>query len=663
MNTIDAGLLKELFIAGFEALEAKKEYVNELNVFPVPDGDTGTNMTMTIQSAVKEVKALKDDSMESLCKAISSGSLRGARGNSGVILSQLLRGFTKTIKEYDEIDTDIMAEAFEKAVNTAYKAVMKPKEGTILTVAKAGSDMATYLTGSDIDIVTYMEAVIEHMRNVLNQTPDMLPVLKEAGVVDSGGEGLLVILEGAFVLLAGRIPKPEGAKKPDISNIKKKKSVAKKPEPAKKPEVKSKKQEKKVYSPVKSKADISTADIQFGYCTEFIIVLEKEFDDFKERELKVFLEAIGDSIVVVADDDIVKVHVHTNMPGIALQKALTYGSLSKIKIDNMREEHNELLMNELSETVAAEDDGEEAVEEADMPEETIAEADAQEEAIPEADIPEENIAEVDVPEEVIEEADMPEETIAEADVPEEVIAEADIPEETTEEADMPEESGKPLKPAGFITVSAGEGLSKIFAGLGADIIIEGGQTMNPSTEDMLNAIERIDAETIFILPNNSNIILAAQQTKLMCEDKQIIVIPSKTIPQGIMAMLNYMPTRSISDNEKAMISEMDNVKSGAVTYSIRDTVVQGHEIKQGDIMGIENGTIINTGVQVMATTVELIKNLIDEDTELITLYYGKDTTEDEANLIASNILKDYPDIEVEVHYGGQPVYYYYLSVE
>lgn len=653
MNTIDAGLLKELFIAGFEALEAKKEYVNELNVFPVPDGDTGTNMTMTIQSAVKEVKALKDDSMESLCKAISSGSLRGARGNSGVILSQLLRGFTKTIKEYDEIDTDIMAEAFEKAVNTAYKAVMKPKEGTILTVAKAGSDMATYLTGSDIDIVTYMEAVIEHMRNVLNQTPDMLPVLKEAGVVDSGGEGLLVILEGAFVLLAGRIPKPEGAKKPDISNIKKKKSVAKKPEPAKKPEVKSKKQEKKVYSPVKSKADISIADIQFGYCTEFIIVLEKEFDDFKERELKVFLEAIGDSIVVVADDDIVKVHVHTNMPGIALQKALTYGSLSKIKIDNMREEHNELLMNELSETVAAEDDGEEAVEEADMPEKTIAEADAQEEAIPEADIPEENIAEVDVPEEII----------AEADMPEEDIAEEDVPEETTEEADMPEESDKPLKPAGFITVSAGEGLSKIFAGLGADIIIEGGQTMNPSTEDMLNAIERIDAETIFILPNNSNIILAAQQTKLMCEDKQIIVIPSKTIPQGIMAMLNYMPTRSISDNEKAMISEMDNVKSGAVTYSIRDTVVQGHEIKQGDIMGIENGTIINTGVQVMATTVELIKNLIDEDTELITLYYGKDTTEDEANLIASNILKDYPDIEVEVHYGGQPVYYYYLSVE
>ncbi len=668
MNTIDAGLLKELFIAGFEALEAKKEYVNELNVFPVPDGDTGTNMTMTIQSAVKEVKALKDDSMESLCKAISSGSLRGARGNSGVILSQLLRGFTKTIKEYDEIDTDIMAEAFEKAVNTAYKAVMKPKEGTILTVAKAGSDMATYLTGSDIDIVTYMEAVIEHMRNVLNQTPDMLPVLKEAGVVDSGGEGLLVILEGAFVLLAGRIPKPEGAKKPDISNIKKKKSVAKKPEPAKKPEVKSKKQEKKVYSPVKSKADISTADIQFGYCTEFIIVLEKEFDDFKERELKVFLEAIGDSIVVVADDDIVKVHVHTNMPGIALQKALTYGSLSKIKIDNMREEHNELLMNELSETVAAEDDGEEAVAEADMPEETIAEADAQEEAITEADIPEENIAEVDVPEEVIAEADIPEEDIAEdvpeeTDVPEEDIAEEDVPEETTEEADMPEESDKPLKPAGFITVSAGEGLSKIFAGLGADIIIEGGQTMNPSTEDMLNAIERIDAETIFILPNNSNIILAAQQTKLMCEDKQIIVIPSKTIPQGIMAMLNYMPTRSISDNEKAMISEMDNVKSGAVTYSIRDTVVQGHEIKQGDIMGIENGTIINTGVQVMATTVELIKNLIDEDTELITLYYGKDTTEDEANLIASNILKDYPDIEVEVHYGGQPVYYYYLSVE
>ena len=602
MNTIDATLLKELFIAGSEALEAKKEYVNELNVFPVPDGDTGTNMTMTIASAVKEVKALQDDNMESLCKAISSGSLRGARGNSGVILSQLLRGFTRTIKEYSEIDTNIIGEAFEKAVNTAYKAVMKPKEGTILTVAKAGADMALYLADADIDIVTYMETVIEHMRDVLNQTPDMLPVLKEAGVVDSGGEGLLTILEGAFVLLEKRIPKPKEAKKPDINNIKKKKNVVKKPEPAKKTAAKSKKQERKVYSPAKSKADISTADIKFGYCTEFIIVLEHEFDDIKEEELKIFLESIGDSIVVVADDEIVKVHVHTNMPGIALQKALTYGSLSKIKIDNMREEHNELLVNESKE---------EAVEE------------AAEQAV--------------------------EETVEEA------------VEETVEET--VEEVKKPLKPAGFITISAGEGLSEIFAGLGADIIIEGGQTMNPSTEDMLNAIDSIDAETIFIMPNNSNIILAAEQAGELCEDKKIVVIPSKTIPQGIMAMLSYMPARNVEDNEKAMVEEMNNVKSGSVTYSIRDTVIQGHEIKQGDIMGIQDGTIINTGVQVMATTVELIKNLIDDDTELVTLYYGKDTTEDEANMIAGNITKEYPDIEVEVHYGGQPVYYYYLSVE
>lgn len=608
MGTIDARLLKELFIAGADALESKKEYVNELNVFPVPDGDTGTNMMMTLSSAVKEVESLKDITMENLCKAVSSGSLRGARGNSGVILSQLLRGFTRVIRECDEIDTVIMSEAFEKAVDTAYKAVMKPKEGTILTVARAGADMAVYLADSDIDIVTYIETVTEHMRNVLNQTPDMLPVLKEAGVVDSGGEGLLTILEGAFALLSERIPRPSDAKKPDISNIKKKKNVARKQEPARKTPVKSKKQERKVYSPAKSKADISTADIKFGYCTEFIIVLETEFDDNSETELKVFLEAIGDSIVVVADDEIVKVHVHTNMPGIALQKALTYGSLSRIKIDNMREQHNEVLMNE------AEDNSNE----------DISSSEAKSEEEPESEISESEMSESETP----------------------VKAESVY-----------------SKPVGFITVSAGEGLSEIFAGLGADIIIEGGQTMNPSTEDMLNAIERIDAETIFIMPNNSNIILAAGQAKDLCEDKNIVVIPSRTIPQGIMAMLNYMPTRSVSDNEKAMLDEMKNVKSGEITYSIRDTVIQGHEIKQGDIMGIQDGEIKAVGVQVMATTVELIDTLIDDDTELVTLYYGKDTTEDEANLIADNIRRNHPYVEVEVHYGGQPVYYYYLSVE
>lgn len=591
MDTIDAKLLKDMFIAGADALDSKKEYVNDLNVFPVPDGDTGTNMTMTIQSAVREVKALTSVSMIELCKAISSGSLRGARGNSGVILSQLLRGFTKCVREYDTIDTNVCAEAFERAVETAYKAVMKPKEGTILTVARAGSDMATYLADSDIDMTTYMETIISHMRDVLSKTPDMLPVLKEAGVVDSGGEGLLVILEGAAKLLAERMPKPEGAKAPDISAMKKN-TKPKKREQSKKTAA-PKKQERKVYSPAKSKADISTADIQFGYCTEFIIELEREFDSRNEDEFKIFLEAIGDSIVVVADDEIIKVHVHTNMPGIALQKALTYGSLSRIKIDNMREEHNEILAKE----------------------ETGLENDA-------TDTEENNVSE--------------------------------------SKADKPKE---PRKPAGFITVSVGTGLSEIFAGLGADVIIEGGQTMNPSTEDMLNAIDSINADVIYIMPNNSNIILAAEQAAALTEDKTVVVIPSKSIPQGIMALINYMPNRTTEENQNIMTEEMMNVKSGAVTYSVRDTVIKGREIKQGDIMGISDSEILNTGAQVMSTTVELINKLIDKDTELVTLYYGSDTTEDEANLIADKVTEEHPDIEVEVHFGGQPVYYYYLSVE
>lgn len=591
MDTIDAKLLKDMFIAGADALDSKKEYVNDLNVFPVPDGDTGTNMTMTIQSAAREVKALTSVSMIELCKAISSGSLRGARGNSGVILSQLLRGFTKCVREYDTIDTNVCAEAFERAVETAYKAVMKPKEGTILTVARAGSDMATYLADSDIDMTTYIETIISHMRDVLSKTPDMLPVLKEAGVVDSGGEGLLVILEGAAKILAERMPKPEGAKAPDISAMKKN-TTPKKREQSKKTAA-PKKQERKVYSPAKSKADISTADIQFGYCTEFIIELEREFDSRNEDEFKIFLEAIGDSIVVVADDEIIKVHVHTNMPGIALQKALTYGSLSRIKIDNMREEHNEILAKE----------------------ETGLENNA-------SDTEENNASE-----------------------------------------SKDDKSKEPRKPAGFITVSVGTGLSEIFAGLGADVIIEGGQTMNPSTEDMLNAIESINADVIYIMPNNSNIILAAEQAAALTEDKTVVVIPSKSIPQGIMALINYMPNRTTEENQNIMTEEMANVKSGAVTYSVRDTVIKGREIKQGDIMGISDSEILNTGAQVMSTTVELINKLVDKDTELVTLYYGNDATEDEANLIADKVSEEHPDIEVEVHFGGQPVYYYYLSVE
>lgn len=615
MNTIDAQLLKELFIAGATALDEKKEYVNELNVFPVPDGDTGTNMTMTIQSAVKEVEAVEDVNMENICKAISTGSLRGARGNSGVILSQLLRGLTRQMKEYDEIDVECLEAAFEKAVETAYKAVMKPKEGTILTVARAGAEAAAFLANAHLDIVTYCEAIIEHMRYVLNLTPEMLPVLKEAGVVDSGGEGLLIVLEGALAKLKEKFPQAGGGIVPDMAKLKKyaaalkpyeakgDKKAKKKDKPAPKKEAREATHARAPRKPA-AKSDISTADIKFGYCTEFIVVLEQEFTDKDEDEFKIFLEAIGDSIVVVSDDEIVKVHVHTNMPGIAIQKGLTYGSLTKMKIDNMREEHEERLMMEAK---AQENDetGKAAEEVSDVKE-----------------------------------------------TGEEVV------EETKEEAPVSNRDK-----AGFIAVSAGEGLSEIFAGLGANIVIEGGQTMNPSTEDILNAIDQVNADNIFIFPNNSNIILASQQAKSLVEDKNVIVVPSKTIPQGIMALLNYMDNKTAEENEETMIREMQNVKSGSVTYSIRDTVIQDVEIKQGDIMGIGDSGIINTGAQVLATTVELVSTLIDEDSELVTLYYGKDTTEDEANLIASTITKNNPDVEVEVHYGGQPVYYYFISVE
>lgn len=635
MNTMDADVLRDIFVAGASKLEEKKEYVNELNVFPVPDGDTGTNMTMTIQSAVREVQQIEDVNMDSVCKAISSGSLRGARGNSGVILSQLLRGFTRYIKEYETVDVDIIAAAFEKAVETAYKAVMKPKEGTILTVAKGGAKAACYLADKGLDVVSYFENIVRYMREVLAKTPDMLPVLKEAGVVDSGGEGLLIILEGALdkfkeleegggvvVDLSGI----SGAeiKAPDVSG----KSKPAKESTAKNAPVKTLKKADTVRPVPKSKADISTSDIKFGYCTEFIIMLEYKFDDKAEAEFKVFLEAIGDSIVVVADDEIVKVHVHTNMPGIAIQKALTYGSLTRMKIDNMREEHNERL--KLDEQKAKETASEENV--------TGEAAETAKESNETAGAPSSS-------------------AMAETETVEEVSAEGS-------EASMDETAEvKHEKEYGFIAVSAGAGLSEIFEGLGVDIVIEGGQTMNPSTEDILNAIDRISADNVFIFPNNSNIILASQQARSLVEDKNVVVIPSKTIPQGIMAMLNFMANKSPEDNEETMVREMANVKSGSVTYSIRDTVIQDIEIKQGDIMGIGDKGIMNTGSQVMATTVELVDKLIDEDSEIVTLYYGKDATEDEANLIADTIMKEHPEVEVEVHNGGQPVYYYLVSVE
>lgn len=543
MNTIDAKMLQKMFLAGAKNIEARKEIINELNVFPVPDGDTGTNMTMTIMAAAKEVGSIKEPTIQALAKAISGGSLRGARGNSGVILSQLFRGFSKEIQDYKEINVTIMANAFQRAVETAYKAVMKPKEGTILTVARGGAEKASELVSKTEDLVYFCTEVLKHMEVVLSKTPDMLPVLKEAGVVDSGGEGLLTILKGAFDALLGKEVVFDAEAVSKISPIV--------------PENK-------------------TVDIKFGYCTEFIIMLEKEYTMRTENGFKAYLESIGDSIVVVSDDGIVKVHVHTNDPGLAIQKALTYGSLTNMKIDNMREEHNERLIKQ-------------------------------------------------------------------------------------EEKEVVKDS--PKKEVGFISVSVGEGVNEIFKGLGVDYLIEGGQTMNPSTEDMLNAIEKVNAENIFILPNNKNIILAAEQARDLTEDKNIIVIPSKTIPQGITAVINYVYDRTTQENTDRMIQEMKRVKTGQVTYAVRDTSIDGKEIKQGNIMGIGDRSILSVGDDISQTTFQMIDELVDEDSELISIYYGAEMTSADGEGLADIVSEKYPEVDVEIHFGGQPIYYYVISVE
>ena len=557
-KTINVDVLAKMFLAGAQNIEAKKDYINELNVFPVPDGDTGTNMSMTIMSAAKEVTALKNPEMKDLAKAISSGSLRGARGNSGVILSQLLRGFTKAIKEEKEIDVLALAAACQRARDTAYKAVMKPKEGTILTVASGIATKAAEMAEETDDLEVFIPAVIEYAEEVLNKTPEMLPVLKEAGVVDSGGQGLLEVIKGGYDAFLG--------KEIDYSSIKPSTSVTMN----------------------KVNAE-DTADIKFGYCTEFIILTEKEFTEEDEHEFKKFLSSIGDSIVCVADDDVVKIHVHTNDPGLAIQKALTYGQLSKMKIDNMREEHQEKLIRDA---------------------EKLAEEQAKEEAAYEE-----------------------------------------------------KKTAEPRKAMGFITVSIGAGMNEIFKELGADYIIEGGQTMNPSTEDMLNAIDQVNADTVFILPNNKNIILAANQAKSLVEDKEIIVIPTKTVPQGITAIINFMPDADVKTNEEAMLEEIKNVKTGQMTYAVRDTHIDDKEIHEGDIMGIGDSGILAVGKDLEETTKELIANLVDEDSELISIYYGEEVSEEEAEKFAGEIEELYPDVDVDIQFGGQPIYYYVLAVE
>ncbi len=555
ITSINSSKLAKMFLAGAKNLDAKKEWINELNVFPVPDGDTGTNMTMTIMSAAREVSGLGENpEMKVLAKAISSGSLRGARGNSGVILSQLFRGFCKVVGEYDEIDVCVLSDAMQKAVETAYKAVMKPKEGTILTVAKGAADKALELANETDDLVYFCDEVIKHADYVLSQTPEMLPVLKQAGVVDSGGQGLMQVLKGAYDLLLGKevdytIEAPAAG-----SGF------------------------------VKISAE-TEAEIKFGYCTEFIIVLNKPMTDREELEFKAFLESIGDSIVVVADDEVTKTHVHTNDPGLAIQRALTFGSLSKIKIDNMREEHQEKLIKEA---------------------EKVAEQQA-------------------------------------------LVA--------------TEKKAEPRKEMGFVAVSIGEGMNEIFRGLGVDYIIEGGQTMNPSTEDMLNAIENVNADTVFILPNNSNIIMAANQAASIVDDKEIIVIPTKTVPQGITAVINYLPDVSAEENQEAMVEAISTVKTGQVTYAVRDTEIDGFEIKQNDYMGIGDKSILAVGTDMNTVTLQMLDKMIDEDTEMVSIYFGSDSSEDDASVIAEAIEEKYPDVDVEVNDGGQPIYYYVISVE
>lgn len=549
-KTINVEMLAKMFLAGAGNIEAKKEFINELNVFPVPDGDTGTNMSLTIMAAAKEVSALEKLNMKDLAKAISSGSLRGARGNSGVILSQLFRGFTKAIKEVKEIDCLILANALDKAKETAYKAVMKPKEGTILTVARGIADKGWELAEETDDLEVFIPEIIKHAEHVLSKTPDMLPVLKEAGVVDSGGQGLLEVLKGAYDAFLG--------KEIDYSAIASSTGAA----------------------VTKVGAEMAT-EIKFGYCTEFIIMAEREFTEEDEKTFKAYLESIGDSIVCVADDEIVKVHVHTNDPGLAIQKALTYGQLSRMKIDNMREEHEEKLIR-----------------------------DAQKLA-----------------------------------------------------KEQKEKKKEAQKEFGFIAVSIGEGLNEIFKELGVDYIIEGGQTMNPSTDDMLNAIDEVNAKHVFIFPNNKNITLAANQAKSLVKDKEVIVIPTKTVPQGITAIINFVPDLSAEENEEVMLEEIKNVKTGQVTYAVRDTHIDDKEIHKDDIMGIGDSGIIAVGTDIAATTKEMLETLVDEDSELISIYYGADVSEEDAEKLTAEIEEKYPSVDVDTHFGGQPIYYYVLAVE
>ena len=559
-NTIDAALLKKMFLAGAKNLEAKKEWINELNVFPVPDGDTGTNMTLTVMSAARDVSSIENPTMEDLCKAISSGSLKGARGNSGVILSQLLRGFTRGIKDHNELDTEVLSDAFNRAVETAYKAVMKPKEGTILTVARGAAEKAEeLLDDSDLTLEDFLQKVIEEADDVLTRTPDMLPVLKQAGVVDSGGQGLLEFLKGAQNAFLGKELDLEIGGASSGGSFQK----------------------------ITSETE---EEIRFGYCTEYIIVLNRPLKDAEEREYKNFLESIGDSIVVVADEDIVKTHVHTNEPGVALTRALTLGSLSRIKIDNMREEHQERLFKDAEKLAAQQKEAEQKA--------------AEQDAAP------------------------------------------------AEEKEI-----------GFLAVSVGDGLKAVFDDLGVDAVLSGGQTMNPSAGDILEMAEGIPARNVFILPNNKNIILAAEQAAKMCTDKKLLVIPTTTIPEGIVACVSYVAEMSLEENMTRMKEESALVKTVHVTYAVRDTELFGVSVKEGDYIAVDDKKILSNGADRDEVSLNSMEGLIDEDSAVVSVYYGEDVTEEEASSLAEKIEEAYPDVEVEVTSGGQSIYYYIISVE
>lgn len=544
--SIDGAMLKRMIIAGANHLEKNKQIVDELNVFPVPDGDTGTNMSLTVLAAAREVEKTDSNDVFEVAKAAASGSLRGARGNSGVILSQLFRGFSKGLQNHSNIDTVALAEAFESGVKTAYKAVMKPKEGTILTVAREAAEKALQLSLEMDNVEEFLKEVLAHAHVVLKKTPDMLPVLKQAGVVDAGGRGLLYIIEGALKAISS---KEEIHLEENISTGINQGS----------------------YSALSS---ISNEDITFGYCTEFIIN-RSDTSSSKVNELREFLNTIGDSIVVVDDDEVIKVHVHTDHPGQAIEKGLTLGSLTNMKIDNMREQHsNKVIVEEIKETKSQE-----------------------------------------------------------------------------------------KKPIGFIAVSIGEGIQEIFKGLGVDYIIQGGQTMNPSTEDILNAVEKVNAEKVIILPNNKNIILAAEQAQKLSKDKQVFVVPSKTIPQGISAMIGYEPDHSIDEVIESMNENMSYVKTGQITFAVRDTAIGDRKIKKGNILGMSEGNIEVVSDDLEEAVFELIDKIVDEDSEIVSIYYGEGVKEEDAIKAKEYIEENYPDCEVEVHFGGQPLYYYIFSVE